>query len=75
MSEYCSRCSPLDSWDFDLVKIALNLDKGHSENILCEGCNVRGVYKDESGNIYLAVKTEKKIKMKAVNIEECSPFT
>jgi len=70
MSEYCSRCSPFETYDYDLTKIALNLENGHSENILCEGCNIRGVYKDESGNLYLAVKTEKKIEMKAVNIEE-----
>jgi len=29
-----------------------------------------GVSNDESGNLYLAVKNEKKIEMKQVNIEE-----
>ena len=70
MSEYCSRCSPFESWDYDLMMIALDLENGHSENILCEGCDILGVYKDESGKLYLAVKTEKEIEMKAANIEE-----
>ena len=70
MSEYCSRCSPLDSWDYDLVKIALDLENGHSESFICEGCNIRAIYKDESGNLFLALKTRMQVELHPVNIEE-----
>ena len=39
MAEFCSQCTtPGDEYDIDVFQIALKLKKGHSENILCEGC-------------------------------------
>ncbi len=71
MAEYCSHCSPFENkYDFDLIKIALHLKKGHSKNFLCEGCNNRAVYKDEEGNLYLAKLEEKEIKLHPVKLED-----
>lgn len=75
MAEYCSMCSPfkeMGGYDYDLAKIALDLEKGRSESFLCEGCENRGVYKDEDGRLYLAkyIEANDQIELKEVNIEE-----
>ena len=53
-----------------LAAIALDLKLGHSESILCEGCNIRPVYKDEKGLIYLGRKFDQEIAMVSMKIEE-----
>jgi len=70
MSEYCSQCSPFEEYDIDLFQIALSLDNGRSENILCEGCNIVAIYKDEDGNLYLAKRIQGKITLHHLLIEE-----
>ena len=71
MAEYCSQCSPFENeFDFDLFKIALELKRGHSTNFLCEGCNNRGIYKDETGRVYLAKLAKNEIELQPINIEE-----
>lgn len=75
MSEFCSMCSPfkeMGGYDYDLAKIALDLNKGRSESFLCEGCENRGVYKDETGRLYLAKEEPlgAPIKLVEVRIEE-----
>jgi len=73
MSEYCSQCSPFKSeqdWDIDLFEIALNLDNGHSENFICEGCNNRAIYKDEAGKIYLAKQKSNELEFAEVKLED-----
>lgn len=51
MSDYCSQCSPFrDYCDIDLFQIAIDLENGHSESFLCEGCNNRGLYMDAEDN-------------------------
>ena len=63
MAEFCSQCEPES--DNDLMQMALELEVGHSINFFCEGCNTRGIYKDESGNLFLANQGEKEIKLVA----------
>jgi len=71
MAEYCSRCSPFENeFDINLFRIALNLKKGYSETFLCEGCSNRGIYKDDTGRLYLAKSVEGEIVLKSINIEE-----
>ncbi len=73
MSEYCSQCSPFKEegeYDIDLFEIALNLEQGRSESFICEGCNNRGVYKDEKGNLFLAKNENGETKLINVLIEE-----
>ena len=71
MAEFCSQCSPFDNeYDIDIFKIALKLKNGHSKNILCEGCNIRAVYKDEQGLIYLGKSEKGEIKLNPVTLEE-----
>ena len=71
MADFCSQCSPFDNeYDIDLFKIALKLQKGASENILCEGCNIRVVYKDEEGLVYLGRLENEEIKLYLVKLEE-----
>lgn len=69
MAEFCSECSLFDEFDHDLFKIAINLKPGYSENFVCEGCDTRGVYKDDSGSIYLAKDIEGEIKLVPVTVE------
>lgn len=73
MAEYCSQCSPFKEqgeFDFNLFKIALKLKRGYSTSFICEGCNNRGVYKDEQGLIYLVKDENNELKFYPVNIEE-----
>lgn len=75
MAEYCSMCSPfkdMGGYDYDLIKIALDLEKGRSESFFCEGCENRGVYKDEEGRIYLAKQDAPgaNVRLVEVRIEE-----
>ena len=71
MAEFCSQCSPFDNeYDIDIFQIALKLKKGHSKNILCEGCNIRAVYKDEQGLLYLGKLENKEIKLYPIKLEE-----
>ena len=71
MAEYCSQCSPFENeFDIDLFKTALKLKNGNSESFICEGCNNRAVYKDETGKVYLAKLVKGEIELQPVNIEE-----
>ena len=69
MAEFCSECSLFDEFDHDLFKIAIELKPGHSENFVREGCDIRGVYKDDSGCIYLAHRVNNEIQLKQVPLE------
>ena len=73
MSEYCSQCAPsldMQDYDIDLIKLALKVKRGYSINFLCEGCNNRAIYKDETGLLYLGKLENKEIKLYPVKIEE-----
>jgi hypothetical protein len=73
MAEYCSQCSPFKEegeFDFDLFNLALKVKRGHSINFLCEGCNNRGIYKDEQGLIYLLKDENRELIFQQVNIED-----
>jgi len=58
------------SLHIDLLEIALHLDNGRSKNIFCHSCDIRAVYKDESGRIYLAKMIDEEIQIRLVRIEE-----
>ena len=74
MAEFCSLCTIYeDEIDFDLFQIALNLENGISEPILCEGCNIRAIYKDENGNLFVIKLIEKELIPKSISIEELIP--
>lgn len=68
MAEFCSRCDT--DYDIDLGVIALELEPGYSEPVNCEGCNIRGVYKDDEGNLYLATLHDGEIGLEKVALEE-----
>jgi hypothetical protein len=71
MSEFCSECSPFDNqFDFDLFKMAVKLKREYSISFFCEGCNNRGIYKDNEGKIFLAKSIKGKIELHNVNIED-----
>ena len=69
MAEFCSRCDMFDEPDYDLFQIALSLEPGRSETFLCEGCNIRGVHKDDEGQIYLAMEIGDEIKLEPTVLE------
>ena len=71
MAEYCSQCSPFENeFDIDLFEIALELESGFSESFICEGCNIRAVFKDESGSLYLAKQEGEELNLTPVKIED-----
>ena len=71
MAEYCKDCSLWeDKYDIDLFWIATTLKKGRSENFICEGCNMRVVFKDENGQLYLGKDVDGEIVLTEVRIEE-----
>lgn len=69
MAEFCSRCEP-EFNDLDLIEIALELESGHSEQFICEGCGCRGIYKDEEGLLYLIFKEDEEVKLTSVQLEQ-----
>jgi hypothetical protein len=68
MAEFCSICEP-EYFDINLAKIALDLEQGHSENILCEGCGIKAVYKDEVGALFLGILENGEIVLKPIQLE------
>lgn len=73
MAEYCSQCSPFKAqgkFDINLFKIALKFNRGNSTSFICEGCNNKGIYKDEQGLIYLVKEESNELKFTLINIEE-----
>jgi hypothetical protein len=58
-----------DEPDHDLFKIALSLEPGRSATFLCEGCDIRGVHKDEEGHIYLVRDVEGEMEFERVEVE------
>ena len=58
MADYCNKCTQEILGDsvkpeIDVYKIGNHLCNGCIENCLCEGCEMMGVYKDGSGNLYV----------------------
>ena len=70
MAEYCSQCTPFDVSDIDLMEMAIELEKGHSKSFICEGCNNRGLFKDETGRLFLAKLSNGEVELHPVNLEE-----
>lgn len=71
MAVYCSKCSPFSGeFDIDLFKIALTIKNCRSVSFICEGCNIRAIYKDENGNLYLARSESNEIKLYPVFIKD-----
>ena len=68
MAEFCSLCEP-DRYDIDLISLALHLERGHSENILCEGCSIKAIYKDEQGNLFLCKNENNTLHFESINID------
>lgn len=68
MADFCSNCEP-EYFDIDLTEIALDLDRGHSVNVLCEGCNIRTIYKDETGLLYLGRLENGEVVLTKANLE------
>ena len=69
MAEFCSKCDR-DWLEINLHEIALNLKNGFSHSFLCEGCDRRGVYKDEHGAIYIAYEVQGEVELRPAKIEE-----
>ncbi len=59
--------------DIDVYQIAEGLEFGHFESVLCEGCRVRAVGKDQGGRILIALLEEEghvEDQVKWVSVEE-----
>ena len=63
MADFCNKCAP-DMWgasvqpDIDVYSIAEKLEFGHFESVLCEGCRVRAIGKDQGGRVLIALLEE-----------------
>ena len=58
MSEFCNKCTKemygKDATpDINVYEISSRLSPGYFMNVLCEGCEMVGIQKDERGDIYL----------------------
>ena len=51
MAEFCNKCAK--EWgmkaDIDIYKIHSGLDKGYQRSVLCEGCEIIAVSKEDDG--------------------------
>ena len=72
MRLYCSRCANSQDIraDYNLAELALNLYRGVSTPIDCADCNIKALYKDEKGLIYLGYLIDGATELKAVNVED-----
>lgn len=77
MADYCNKCSREILGDkakpeIDVYKIAPALCNGCIKDVLCEGCEMAGVYKDGSGNIFVLYEeyTRDGLEFKKVSIKE-----
>jgi hypothetical protein len=78
MADFCNKCAP-EMWgkdappDIDVYQIAEGLEFGHFASVLCEGCRVRAVGKDNGGKILVALLEEEghvEDQVKWVSLEE-----
>jgi hypothetical protein len=60
MADFCTNCS-LEMWgnelppDLDIKEIAESLKSGTYKPVLCEGCGMRAIGKDDNGAITIAM--------------------
>jgi len=63
MADFCNNCAP-NVWgeeidpDIEVTRIALGLENGHFESVLCEGCGLRAVGKSDEGRPMVAILEE-----------------
>lgn len=64
MADFCTKCA-FEMWgtelppDIDIQKIADGMEPGHYTAVLCEGCGMIAIAKDENSNILIGVLDEK----------------
>jgi len=82
MADFCNKCAP-EMWgknvppDIDVYRIGESLEFGHFESVLCEGCRVRAVGKDQGGRVLIALLEEEgqvEDQVKWVTVEEWETF-
>ena len=67
MADFCTKCA-IEMWgnelppDIDIQKIADGMEPGHYTSVLCEGCGMIAIAKDENGNILIGVLNEEEEK-------------
>ncbi len=66
MADFCNICAN-EMWgcevheDIDVPKIFRKLEPGYWQPVLCEGCELEGVAKDDNGELLLMFPKETKI--------------
>ena len=50
------------------------MDYERSINIICEGCNIKAIYKDDAGLLYLAKEVDGEIELEETIIEKLIPW-
>lgn len=77
MADYCNKCTKDILGDrakpeIDVYSIASGLCNGCMENVLCEGCEMMGVYKDGYGNTFVLYEeyTREGMETRKVSVKE-----
>lgn len=77
MADYCNKCSEEIHGgkvppEIDVYEIASGLCNGCIANVLCEGCEMMGVLKDERGRIFALYEEYSKdgVEIKKVSVDE-----
>lgn len=71
MAEYCSDCCSNYGMkaDINIFRIALRLRRGQKIDFVCEGCENRGLLKDDRGKLFLLKQEGKDIVMHPTNLK------
>jgi hypothetical protein len=63
MADFCNKCAA-EMWndqvepEIDVHGIADQLEPGYFESVLCEGCGIRAIGKNDNGEILIAILEE-----------------
>lgn len=63
MADFCNKCSnemfgPNAEPEIDVYKILVSLEPGYYTNVICEGCTMLAIIKEEDGSVKLGYAGE-----------------
>ena len=75
MADFCNKCSnemfgPKVEPEIDVHKIVESLEPGYYTSVICEGCTMLAIVKEEDGSVRLAYRGENDDEMVYGTLEE-----
>ena len=75
MADFCNKCSnemfgPKVEPEIDVHKILVSLDPGYYTNVICEGCAMVAIIKEEDGSVKLGYAGENEDEIVYGTLEE-----